>query len=345
MNAKIDKKFDRMAARAGALSALSPSIQDRIDQAQRMVGSHPIDETRGAPAPLVSAVQTVPTGPGAFRVESVPLSLIDENPFNARHIYRPSRVSELVSSIGEHGQDTPGTATIRDGRYILAAGHYRRHALVALRAPSMLLVIRENITDRELYELSYRENAEREPQSALDNALSWRTLLDSGVYPDEASLAKSLGQSPANINKTLAILRLSESLRDMIAEDPSKFAMSALYELTLLEKEAGFDETRAMVVAIAAGEAGRKEVQELRAKLSSRATRKPKAFSRRYDIKGDGLCVGALREWEASGKVVLDVVFNDPKDRAQFIEEMRIRWFKDADVHVDADAPPEKSAD
>ncbi len=339
MSTKVDKKFDRMTARASALSALSPTIQDRIDQAQRMVASHPIDETRSAQAPSPVAL-TVPNGLGSFRVEAVPLSLIDENPFNARHIYRPSRVSELVSSMGEHGQDTPGTATIRNGRFILAAGHYRRHALIALRAPTMLLVIKEDITDRELYELSYRENAEREPQSALDNALSWRNLLDSGVYPDEAGLAKSLGQSPANINKTLAILKLSEPLLDMIAEDPSKFAMSALYELTLLEKDAGFEETRALVVAIAAGEAGRKEVQEARARLSSRASRKPKTFSRRYDIKGDGRCVGALREWEASGKVVLDVMFKDAKDRAQFIEEMRVRWFKNAEVRDEAEAEP-----
>ena len=58
-------------------------------------------------------------------------------------------------------RDTPGTATIRNGRFILAAGHYRRHALIALRAPTMLLVIKEDITDRELYELSYRENSGR----------------------------------------------------------------------------------------------------------------------------------------------------------------------------------------
>lgn len=328
MSTKINKT--NMAMRADKVGALAPTIQDRIDNASRMVDSHPIDESR----PFSIKEESKPARVGAAYLQAVPLDLIDSNPFNARHIYRTKRIGELVATIGKNGQETPGTATIRNGRYVLAAGHYRRLALQTLRAPTMDLMIRENISDQELYELSYRENAEREPQSALDNAISWRRLLDSHVYPDEASLAVALGQSPANINKTLAILKLSEPLREIVAEDPSQFAMSALYELTLLEKEAGFDETRAMVMSIAAGEAGRKEVQELRDRLGKRTNRKQKTFSRRYDIKRDGQCVGALREWENSGKVVLDLVISDPHDRVAFIEEMRKRFKIGQDVGI-----------
>jgi hypothetical protein len=38
-------------------------------------------------------------------------------------------------------------------------------------------MVYESLNDRELYSHSYRENAERETQTALDNALSWQLLL------------------------------------------------------------------------------------------------------------------------------------------------------------------------
>jgi ParB family chromosome partitioning protein len=40
----------------------------------------------------------------------------------------------------------------------------------------MDLMVYESLNDRELYSHSYRENAERETQTALDNALSWSSL-------------------------------------------------------------------------------------------------------------------------------------------------------------------------
>lgn len=335
---------EAMAARASQVGSITPSLQDRVEAARSFVGNHPLHQEQEAPHPhgmtaAFGETEVAPiAGPAGVAVIShvdggyladVPLELIDENPYNARQIYRQTRVAKLVESIGKHGQETPGTATIRGGRYILVAGHYRRKALSQLRHPTMRLMIREGLSDQELYEVSFRENNDREGHSALDNALSWSRLLKDGVYPDEASLAKSLDQSPANINKTLAILKLSEPLRELIsaAEDPTVFAMSALYELTLLEKEAGEegkDQTLAIVMAIAAGQAGRKEVKELRDRIQARKAREPKAFGRRYDIQRDGY-VGRLREWDKTGKVQLELVIADPVARAKFVEEIRMK--------------------
>lgn len=329
-----------MAARASRVGGVAPSLQDRIAAAQGIVGSHPLQQEQETALAHPASPSSVPTSGSPSRavvvsrvdggyVADVPLELIDENPYNARQIYRQTRVAKLVKSIGEHGQDTPGTATIRNGRYVLVAGHYRRKALTQLRSPTMRLMIREGLSDRELYEVSFRENDEREAQSALDNAMSWCRLLKDGIYPDEASLAKSLDQSPANINKTLAILKLSRPILEIVesAEDPGTFAMSALYELTLLEKDAGEEgkeQTLAVVMAIAAGQAGRKEVMELRAKLAARKDRAPKAFGRRYDIQSNGY-VGKLREWDKTGKVQLELVIADPVARAKFVEDIRAK--------------------
>ncbi|MEB0014354.1 ParB/RepB/Spo0J family partition protein [Glaciimonas sp. Gout2] len=264
-----------MGARAAKAAQMAPSIEDRLRHARDLSSSHPADD---APTPLAerieystesiaksfNASEVVVTSLGA-RLEMIALDMIDPNPFNARKIYRTSRVSELAASIGAHGQEIPGVATPREGRFVLAAGHYRLRALKLIGAKSMALMIHEGLSDRELYAHSYRENAEREAQSALDNALSWRELLDQGVYASETEIAEVTGMSLPNVNKTIAALRLSPNVLDFIKEDPKTFALSVLYELALYEAVVG--ETRALTMAklVADGEAGRKEIQEARA--------------------------------------------------------------------------------
>lgn len=264
-----------MGARAAKAAQMAPSIEDRLRHARDLSSSHPADD---APAPPVElnenpsasvttanhATEVVVTDLGA-RLEMIALDLIDPNPFNARKIYRTSRVSELAASIGAHGQEIPGVATPRNGRIVLAAGHYRLRALKLIGAKSMALLIHEGLSDRELYAHSYRENAEREAQSALDNALSWRELLDQGIYASETEIAEVTGMSLPNVNKTMAALRLSPTVLDFVKEDPKTYALSVLYELALYEGVAGETKALAMAKLVAESEAGRKEIQEARA--------------------------------------------------------------------------------
>ena len=195
------KKGD-MSARIARAAQSSPTIGDRIEAAKLLATEHPIPESVENPksvaqdesfvsnkefessnrfvsstlhvANLRDSISSPPV--------AVPLELIDQNPFNARQIYKPSRVNKLAASIALHGQEQPGIATRRNGRVILAAGHYRLRALKLNNAKTMILVIHEGLTDKDLYAFSYRENAEREPQTTLDNALSWRQMLDDGLY-------------------------------------------------------------------------------------------------------------------------------------------------------------------
>lgn len=337
-----------MAERASRAASMAPNIEDRLRHARDMVASHPADDqgpsafSPQAARPKVPAeppqiaasaqqaeeggqAKAAASGEHGARMEVVSIEQIDQNPFNARKIYRASRVNELAASIGAHGQETPGMATIRDGRYILAAGHYRLKALKLLGSKTMILMVRENLSDRELYALSYRENAEREAQSSLDNALSWRELIDQGVYSSESDIAEATSMSLPNVNKTMAALRLSAGVLDLVKEDPKSFAMSALYELVLYEEAAGSVKALAIAKQVAAGDAGRKEIQEARALVETPRERKRKETSRQYKINRDGKPIGLLKEWD-SGKVLFEVAVEDPKERAALVAELREKF-------------------
>jgi ParB family chromosome partitioning protein len=342
---RAQSRKDEMRAMAGQAAANAPGIEDRINQAKGLIDSHPL-RSEQSPAGGASFHASVPDllvktpapGPGAsgaqvpFHIASprgyyelVPVSQIFENPFNARKTYREVRIREMKASIAANGQETPGTATIRDGKYVLAAGHYRLKALQHLDAPYMGLMIIPELSDKALYEISYRENAEREDQSAFDNALAWRSLLDTKVYSTEQEVADAVSLSASNVNKTLGILRLSASIQELVAEDPTRYPLSVLYELALFEPVGGGDRTLALAKAVASGDIGRQQIQDARAQLQDKKPRKGRETSRQYKIKVAGTSEGTLKEW-TSGKVAFEVQIEDPVARAKFVAEMRERF-------------------
>lgn len=335
-------KKDDMRSRVTQAASSAPDIADRLRHAQSLANSHPAlpagehvaAQPKGAETATNSYEGQFPDanprhpstdGKTGTRHVSVPLELIDQNPFNARKIYRSQRVNELSASIGANGQDTPGTATVRDGRYVLAAGHYRLRALKLLNAKTMDLMIRENLTDRDLFAISYRENKEREGQSSLDNALCWKELLDTGLYASETEIADVTGLSLPNVNKTMAALRLSPEMLEVISEDPTGFKMSVLYELVLLEPIAGTPTTIEIAREVLAGKYAREQLQNIRASLSNPKQRKGKETSRQYKLGVGGANIGSLKEWD-SGKVTFEIQLVDPVARAALIEELKARF-------------------
>ena len=316
-------KKGNMATRVAQAVASTPDIGDRLRHAQELAHQHPVPERPYADTQ--PTLRETHAGDKAKCV-SVPVASIDPNPHNARKIYRPERVSELAASIGAHGQDVPGIATFRDGRYILAAGHYRWRAIKVLGLRTMDLMIHDNLSDKDLFAYSYRENAEREGQTALDNALCWDELLKVGLYSTETELAEVTGMSLPNINKTLRILKLSDPVLELVREEPAVFPLSALYELALFETAAPSSPVSLeLAKQIKAGEAGRKEVQEARARLENPKTRKVKETSRQYKINRGGQSIGFVKAWD-SGRVALDVVISDPAERNEVLDILKSRF-------------------
>lgn len=324
-------KKGNMAEKAAAGAGKAPDLEQRLKHAQELASQHPVEIV----APVVEAVAqatipvSVPTESwnestaGKVYFAAVPIELVDENPYNARKVYRPERVNELATSIGAHGQDVPGIATLRSGRYVLAAGHYRRKAIRLLGLKTMNLMVHENLTDKQLYEYSYRENAERETQSALDNALCWQQLLDKRLFANKTELAEAIGLSLPNIEKTLRILSLPQLALDVVEENPAQFALSALYELALYAAIADENAILDMVQKLKLGDVGRKEIKAARDMIEApKKPRKSKETSRAYKIQRDGVVLGSIKVWD-SGRVMMDAVLPDSGERENILAELK----------------------
>ena len=326
-------KIDRKSAMRATLSAEKRDVNARFAAADAVLAERPSGFAVAAPL-------TAPGSPTAttFSAESdpvkkrnivtVPLNLVYDNPVNARHVYRPDAIKALAASMATRGQMVPALAIPHPtipGAYLLIDGHYRKKGLAAAGLLTIDLEIRPHEGDIELYRLSWLLNDERNPQSPLDNAFAWRKLITRGLVQNEGQIAELLGVSLSTVNKTVALLGLPAATLDRMRDRPEKFGVFAGYELTLAAKKLDESELVILVERIISEDLSSREVAAIRAKLETGDQRKRKETSRQYKIQHSGQQIGSIKEWD-SGKVALEVVLADPKERAALVAELLTRF-------------------
>ena len=330
MNSKVDRK----EAMRASLRAEKKDVNARFAAAEAVLSERPSGLATAPPAatvPTTSRVQNVFSAESPSlgeRLVHAPLDKTHENPLNARHIYDPDIVKELAASIATRGQLVPASAIAHPtlpGEYLLIDGHYRKKALAAAGQDTIVLMLREHEGDLELYRMSWLLNEERSAQSPLDNAYSWRKLIERGLVQTELQIAELLGVSLSTVNKTIALLNLPPAVIDKMREKPDKFGVFSGYEITLAAKKISETELLKLVNRIIDEDLSSREVSAIRSKLESGELRKRKETSRQYKIQRTGQQIGSLKEWD-SGKVALEVVLADPKERAALVAELRNRF-------------------
>lgn len=321
-------KIDRKAAMRASLSSEKKSVDERFARADAILAERPSGLAASSRINEEYTFSAETSGEQAKSIISVRLDWIHENPLNARHIYDPDVVKELAASIATRGQLVPAPAVPHPtlaGQYLLIDGLYRKKAITAAGLQTMDLVVRQNEGDIELYRMSWLLNEERSSQSSIDNAFAWRKLLDRKLLENENQIAELLGISASTVNKTLALLKLPSVALDKMVDHPTKFGVFTGYELTLVAKRAGEGTLLELIDHIISEDLSSREVGAIRAKLEAGETRKRKETSRQYKINDNGRQIGSLKEWD-SGKISLEVVLKDPKERTALVAELRTRF-------------------
>jgi len=321
-------KFDRKDAMRMTLGAEKQKVTDRFAMADAVLAERP--SGLASPPPLAPVVQIeTPTMEGK-QILSVSLSQIHDNPLNARNIYDPEIVKSLAASMATRGQMVPASAIRhpdldKPGHYILIDGHYRKKSLLAAGKTEMDIILLENDGELELYRLSWLLNEERSSQTALDNAIAWKKLMDKSLVQEGAQIAEILGISPATVNKTLALLKLPQGALDKIRDHPNKFGVFIGYELTLAAKIIPEIELLALIDRIIAEDLSSREVEAIRGKFEKGSDRKKKEVSRQYKIRHGNAQIGVIKEWD-SGKIAFEIKLADPKERAGLLDDLKRRF-------------------
>lgn len=204
---------------------------------------------------------------GAVKVN---INDIEPNRDQPRKDFDETALSELAESISQHGLIQPIVVKpTLDGRYSIVAGERRWRACRIAGLNEVPVVVKE-ADEQTLMEIALIENLQREDLNAVEEALGYRSLIDTyGLTQEE--VAKKMGKSRSAVTNALRLLALNSNELEALRRG----TISAGHARALLSCE---DETlRAKMLLAAADGASVRELEKAAAASKKAKTAKTNA--------------------------------------------------------------------
>ena len=138
------------------------------------------------------------------------------NRFQPRIAFDEKGLQELAASIKEHGIIQPLVLRKLGKKYEIIAGE-RRYKASTLAGLTKVPAIISNIDDNKSAEVALVENIQRRDLTPIEEARSYKNLLDKG-YLTQEQLAKKMGLSQSTIANKLRLLNLDETVQQALLE-------------------------------------------------------------------------------------------------------------------------------
>jgi ParB family chromosome partitioning protein len=151
------------------------------------------------------------------KILQIPIEDIVPNRFQPRLAFDDSSLQELSDSIKEHGIIQPLVLRRVADKYEIIAGE-RRYRAAKMAGLTSVPAILSTMSDNESAEVAIVENVQRKDLTAIEEAKSYKALLDKG-YISEEELAHRMGLSQSAISNKLRLLTLDESVQQAILDN------------------------------------------------------------------------------------------------------------------------------
>ena len=201
---------------------------------------------------------------------SVRINDIEPNRDQPRRDFDEQSLSELADSIALHGLLQPiAVRPNSDGNYTIIAGERRWRASRMAGLDKVPVIIKE-VDEKELKELALIENLQREDLNAVEEALGFKSLMDTYNLTQE-QVSERLGKSRSAVANTLRLL----SLNDKELEALRSGTISAGHARALLGCDD--EETREKMLSLALGGASVRELEKMSAAVKKQPSKKVSA--------------------------------------------------------------------
>ena len=192
-------------------------------------------------------------------IREIPIEEIQPNPQQPRTRFEPASLTELATSIREHGVIQPVIVTERPDqpqRYWLITGERRWRAARQAGLTIVPAVVRE-ATSQQLLELALVENLQRDDLSPLEEAAAYSTLIDRFELT-QAQVAYRVGKSRSAVANAVRLLGLPAEIQAALNDG----LISAGHARALLSLASDEDKQRALD-QIVASELNVRQAEEL----------------------------------------------------------------------------------
>ena len=150
----------------------------------------------------------------------IPISSIVPNRNQPRKLFEKESLNELTNSIKERGIIQPlivRKSDDQDKKFELIAGERRWQAAQAAGIHEVPVLVIEADHLKSL-ELAIIENVQRRDLNAIEEAESYKNLIDNFGY-DQDQVSQFIGKSRSHVSNTLRLLSLPEKLIEMIRSE------------------------------------------------------------------------------------------------------------------------------
>lgn len=149
------------------------------------------------------------------QVIEISLDKILPNRFQPRIKFHEKNINELAESIREHGVIQPIVVRKISDKYEIIAGERRYKASVLANKKSIPALI-VNLNDKDAAEVALIENVQRQDLTPIEEAVSYKKILDMGITQEQ--LAQKLGKTQSTVANKLRLLNLDEEVQEALLE-------------------------------------------------------------------------------------------------------------------------------
>ncbi len=150
-------------------------------------------------------------------VQHIALDQIKANPYQPRKTFDDTKLDDLAGSIRQHGilQPIVLRQTIKGYHIVVGERRFRASQRVGL---TTIPAIVKTMTDEDMMELAIIENLQREDLNAIEEAESYRKLMDD-LHLTQQEVATRLSKSRPYIANMLRLLNLPTEIMRMIRDE------------------------------------------------------------------------------------------------------------------------------
>lgn len=171
-------------------------------------------------------------------------SQIEPNKDQPRKKFDEEAIEELANSIRQYGIIQPIIVCKKDDYYQIIAGERRWRAAKKAGLREVPVVIKE-YTDKEIAEISLIENIQREDLNPIEEAQSYRQLIDE-YHLTQEDLAERIAKSRTEIANKMRLLKLPNEVQQMLAAG----TLSAGHARALLALDTKKDQLKAAEIVL-----------------------------------------------------------------------------------------------
>ena len=152
--------------------------------------------------------------------KKIPIEFIKPGPWQPRKSFDKDELESLSNSIKKQGIIQPVILKSNDtnkNQYFIIAGERRWRACQLAKVHEIPAIIRDDIKDDKIAELSLVENIQRSELNPIEEAEGYQSLINNYHYTQE-DISKAVGKSRSYIANIIRLLSLSDKAKDLLLQ-------------------------------------------------------------------------------------------------------------------------------